>query len=121
MGDPRRTKGLWRSLRKSRWTADDGRRVVGAWQGSGEGATRFARRHGLNPQRLYWWKDRLSEWESTKEAGGGSLVPVVSREAAVAAVRLRLLDGGTVEIDSEAVSAAWVASLIRELASSSEA
>jgi hypothetical protein len=73
----------------------------------------------LNPQRLYWWKDRLREWESTTESGG-SLVPVVSREAAAAAVRLRLPDGGAVEIDSEAVSAGWVASLIRELASSSE-
>jgi hypothetical protein len=109
------SRALWRTVQKTRWTADDARRVLAAWHASGERAGRFARRQGLNPQRLSWWRDRLGQWEAT----GGALVPVVSTEAG-APVRVRLPGGATVEVDSEAVEATWVASLLRGLASASE-
>ena len=114
------SRSLWRAVQKRRWSADDARRVLAAWGASGERLSPFARRHGLNPQRLTWWRDRLGEWETTPAATGGSLVPVVSGVTAGAPVRLHVPGGATVEIDSEAVPAAWVASLLRELASSSE-
>jgi transposase-like protein len=112
------SRSLWRAVQKARWTADDARRVLAAWRASGERAGRFARRHGLNSQRLTWWRDRLGEWETTS-ASGASFVPVVRTEAG-APVRVRLPGGATVEIDSEAVEATWVASLLRGLASPSE-
>jgi len=114
-----RSKFVWRGVRKARWSADDAREVLSAWRASGERLGAFARVHGLNPQRLYWWRERLGEWEA-RAATGGCLVPVVTGNAAGAPVRLHVPGGATVEIDSEAVAAAWVARLLRGLASSSE-
>ena len=42
------------------WSEDEGRRVVKAWQRSGENATAFARRHGLRAKRLVYWSKRLA-------------------------------------------------------------
>jgi len=42
------------------WSEDEGRRVVEAWQRSGENATAFARRHGLRAKRLVYWSKRLA-------------------------------------------------------------
>jgi len=43
------------------WTLDDARRVLSAFESSGLTLTAFAAREGLQPQRLYKWRRRLSE------------------------------------------------------------
>jgi transposase-like protein len=47
-------------LRGSRsWTEEEGQRGIEAWEASGESVAAFARRVGLVPQRVYWWRRRL--------------------------------------------------------------
>ena len=54
----------------SRWTEVEGRAAVAAWRKSGLRASEFARRQGINVQRLHWWRKRLPEEEAVE------LVPV---------------------------------------------
>lgn len=41
------------------WTAEVAREALEAWRSSGGSMAGFARRHGLNAQRLGWWRKRL--------------------------------------------------------------
>jgi hypothetical protein len=52
-----------RVARRQRWQVADGRVVVESWRRSGEGLGEFARRHGIRPQRLSRWAQRLEEAE----------------------------------------------------------
>jgi hypothetical protein len=45
------------------WSEAEGRVVIEAWRRSGEPAPVFARRHGLQPKRIKYWADRLSQAE----------------------------------------------------------
>lgn len=42
------------------WSADEAARVLAACEQNERSIAAFARRHGLNPKRLYWWRARLS-------------------------------------------------------------
>jgi transposase-like protein len=115
-------------LRGSRaWTEAEGRRVVDAWEASGELVTTFARKVGLVPQRVYWWRDRLGRRPAAapvQEAQEGSVpafLPVTIRMAPTlpgsAAVTICTPEGLRVEVTAlDATSAAWVATLVRSLA-----
>ena len=48
-----------------RWSEEVGRAMLEAFRESGEGQSAFARRHGLNSQRIYYWQQRLSSSTST--------------------------------------------------------
>ena len=63
---------LSRLRRRRPWTEAEGRDAIAAWRASGEGVTRFARRHGFGAERLRWWKVRF-EAETATDL---SLVPV---------------------------------------------
>ncbi len=123
-------RGLSAQIRARRWTEADARRVVEAWEDSGQSGTSFGERLGLVPQRLYWWRDRLAKIDR-KPAHGQSkhvqpvkapLVPVTVRDAGHT-----LQTGGApivVEADLglmvkvsqvDATTAAWVAVLARVL------
>lgn len=65
--DPRRMLKLPKNSRY--WSEADGRRVVEAWQRSGESASAFARRHRLRTRRLEYWRKRVAV---------GALAPSVS-------------------------------------------
>ena len=41
------------------WRQPEAERIVEAWQESGETGAAFARRHGVDPQRLSRWASRL--------------------------------------------------------------
>lgn len=58
------------------WTSDDAKRVLAAWKNSGESMAGFAHRHGLNAQRIAWWRERLA---STPVAAALTVVPVTVR------------------------------------------
>jgi len=48
-----------RVVRRRRWSEADARAMVQAWRRSGESQLAFARRHGLDPQRVGHWVRRL--------------------------------------------------------------
>lgn len=45
---------------EQRWTRETARKVLAAWERSGESMVRFAGRHRLQPQRLRRWRRRLA-------------------------------------------------------------
>ena len=49
------------------WKADDARRVLAAWRRSGQSLAAFSQVHGVNKQRITWWRARLgvSGWPTT--------------------------------------------------------
>lgn len=59
MGEVRRA-AMGAAYGRRQWTEDDARRVIAAWEASGESLASFARSTGLLPQRLYRWRQRLA-------------------------------------------------------------
>ena len=101
----------------------DARRVLAAWRRSGLSAAAFAHEHGLNPQRLGWWRKRLAAWSAATRATTDSLVSLVPAEVRSSrgldgvdgtTVVVRLPDEVAIEIAS--ASSEWVAALVRALA-----
>ena len=93
---------------KGGWTEEDGRRVLDAWGKSGKTGAEFARRLGVVPQRLFWWRRRLGY-----EAGEGGAAPKVVRGATAGRVELvpvtvRVRGNGDVADDEEGGRAAVV-------------
>ena len=50
---------------RPRWTLEDAREVIAAFERSGKPVALFAADHGLDPQRIYAWRRRLGEAELT--------------------------------------------------------
>jgi hypothetical protein len=111
-------------LRETRpWTEQTARVVLRKQRDSGDGVTAFARRIGVSPQRLFWWRARLAAHAASNEQPARTcdvprLVPVVvqQKEAveAVSATPLVVRIGEHVRVDvrhPDAASAAWVALL----------
>ena len=95
-----------------RWTQSEGEAAIAAWRSSGKSMSAFAAEHGLNDQRIGWWRKRL---EGAEEAEESRLLPVTiapTRVFETAAVRVQ---SGAVEIeviDPSRVPPQWVAELI---------
>lgn len=79
----------------------------------------FARKHGVNAQRLSWWRKRLGDGEHATAAFvpavvGGAAAPVTMCLAAP--VLMRLPRGIEIEVtDVGAVSPAWLAAVVAAL------
>ncbi len=129
MGKRREEKFGWiEGLRgPAQWRESDARRVLDALAESGETLSGFARRHGLTPQRLSWWRRRLGEWtqatQGTEPLQAGpcesGFIPVLTRgnerswSSAVAVVRV-----GNVAIEIHELSdatTAWLATFVEAL------
>jgi hypothetical protein len=96
-----------------RWSEDDARAAIDAWKRSGLGARAFAREHGITEQRLYWWRDRLAATPLV------SLVPGEIVGVADAGDRVQIvIRAGQTTMEVSRASAAWIAELVRALASS---
>ena len=96
------------------WRETQARRVLRWWSDSGLSASGFARTHGLNPQRLLWWRKRLKSSEETALAPLTFIPAVVTAGAAATVVRLP--GGVAVELaDVAAVPTSWIAALAAEL------
>lgn len=112
------SEARWAELRDGRWSRSDAREVMDAWSASGDSARGFASRHGLNPQRLYWWRQRLTEvLDSPLRDPVTALVPVKvvdASETTGAMVLLHLSSGVVLEVPPS-VSPEWVAALVRSL------
>jgi len=73
-----RDGALREALRTGYWRPESAELVVSAWEQSGETLAAFARRHGLRPERLARWRDRLRR---ARVAGSPTFHPVVIRES----------------------------------------
>lgn len=102
-----------------RWTEEHARTVLHACQSRGESLVAFARRHGLSPQRLYWWSRRLQVPEREREpAPERALVPIVVTKTSRAIELPIVLRLGPVVVEvhePEHVPTAWLATLVRDL------
>lgn len=93
---------------RARWTEADGRAALAAWEASGESLPSFARRVGVQAQRLSWWRDRLG-------ASSSALVPVTVTGSLMSGAVVTI---GTVRIevgDVEHLSPAWIAAVASAL------
>lgn len=86
------------------------------WKDSGCSIRTFAAARGLNAQRLYWWRQRLSE-SGGREAATVALVPVRVREpeAQGGLAVVRLPRGVVLEVDP-GFAPEWIAALAVALA-----
>ena len=110
---------------RARWTAEEAASVLDAWRASGEPVRAYARRVGVDPQRLFYWRRRLCSVTSARPASSaGSLVPVVVRAAEPITIETRgeaaliVSTRGELRIevrDVDTATAAWVASLVGAL------
>jgi transposase-like protein len=112
--------GWQRAIEAGRlWTAADAQEALAACGRSGESTVAFARRHGLNATRLYWWRQHLKkESLPAKELERARLIPVMvsaDKEEPRTNEQVIVVDGALrVEIgNANAVSPAWVAALLR--------
>jgi len=107
-----------------RWTADEAREVLERWRASGESVRAYGRDHGIDPQRLFYWRRKLGNGAKRgpkrSERAIARLVPAVMRlEGATGeerAVVVRLPSGVIVEVDAVRVRPEWVGALVGELA-----
>lgn len=101
-----------KAARGKRWNAADGEAAVSAWRASGESISAFARRHGIDAQRICWWRDRLED-----RAEAAALVPVRITSSMGVAVAVRVIAGAhEVEVIEPArTSPEWMAALVRLL------
>ena len=102
------------------WTPDTARQILDVCAASGEPLAVCARRLGVTPARLYWWKTRLAKATTAPTLASLSLVPatVVSAEA-TAAITIRLPNGIAVELDAESGTPTLVAAIVAELSKAS--
>jgi transposase len=50
---------------RNAWTPEEARQLFDEHQRVGRPLSEFARERGISPARLYWWKKRLAEEESS--------------------------------------------------------
>lgn len=60
---PTNPKSLDELVALKQWTQDQARVVLDAGKRSGLSLAAFARRHALDPRRLYWWRGQLPRAE----------------------------------------------------------
>lgn len=92
------------------WKPEDARRVLEEWKQSGGPLSEFARRHGIDPARLYWWRKRLAKSPSVTAL---ALVPATITSAASLAITVRLPNEIAIELTS--ATPQEVAALVAEL------
>jgi hypothetical protein len=63
-----RQVALSEALASSYWREEDARRVLDAWESSGESLQDFAQQHDVDVERLYRWKRRLAKSPHTDGA-----------------------------------------------------
>ena len=129
--DRRDEDDRWKGLRaRPRWCVEDATWAMAAWAASGETLASFGERHGVHPERLRRWRERLgtTQTETSPTVGTGqrlpapavALVPVTVRSAALPAMEGSevVVTAGGVRIairDASATSPDWVARLLVQL------
>lgn len=98
------------------WTPDEARQIFDEHRRCGGSLAQFARRHGIEPARLYWWKKRLAGERA--DLTTLALVPatVTTAAAETAGITIRLPNGIAIEAASSAPT--WIAAVVAELSRS---
>ncbi len=98
------------------WTPETARHILNFCAASGEPLAVCARRLGVTPARLYWWKTRLAKMTTAPTLASLSLVPatIVAAEE-TAAITIRLPNGIAVELGDGSGSPTLVAAIVAEL------
>ena len=93
------------------WTPEEAQLLLDEWQRTDVSLAAFARRHGIAPRRLYWWKTRLASTPVTSL----TLIPatLVGVDVPTAPITVRLPGGIAIEIAS--TSPSLVAAIVNEL------
>lgn len=102
------------------WTAREARRVLSAWRKSGMSVNAFARRNGLTPQRVLWWRKRLGEWGAAEPAAdaAGVVPAVVAGQVVTSGASVVFRVGGSVVVevaDPALVAPGWLSAVLVEL------
>jgi transposase-like protein len=93
---------------QTRWSEAKAREVLREWVESGMTVCAFARERGLEPGRLYWWRERLGMCAGESPTAVG-LVPVVVRSAPPASATVWTRAGNRIEVSVlDEASARWV-------------
>lgn len=100
-----------------RWTETEAREVVAELCSSGMTVEEFARRRGLDSQRLYRWRRRLAgDAARPTSASTSTFLPAKVRLPVSAPLALRVGEAVLEISDTDAVPAAWLADFISLLA-----
>lgn len=123
-----------RGSKRSRWTPDEAREVMAAWERSGITMAAFCRRRGIRPERFYWWRNRLAAWsEAEGEHGLVQVHPaaddrfnlveaVVAHTSSTSAVEIHLRTGDQINVLAPAdVDAGWLVRLAQGLNAEADA
>ncbi len=118
-------EGWTRQLERRRWTASEAKWALERWTATGGALAKFARGHGIDPNRLIRWRGRL---QRHRRAEGGraaapvsTLVPVTIRPAAMTEIVRGgndcavVVAAGNVRLEIRELNAAsrsWVAELL---------
>ncbi len=100
------------SLRDRRWTEADGRRVLAAQARSGQSVAAFAREHGLDAQRVFWWRRRLGDVSGQDAAESMTFAPVVVTGTSGVAAVVRIGEIEIEVVDPARVAPEWLADLL---------
>jgi hypothetical protein len=52
---------LSKLFKRDRWSAVEARQFLASWPSERISLCAFARQHGVDPRRLYWWRGRLGQ------------------------------------------------------------
>lgn len=61
---------------KKRWTKDYARQVLERIERSGKSDVQMARKLGVSPQRIYWWRNRLKKQTPSGQAASPAFLEV---------------------------------------------
>ena len=95
-----------------RWTKTDAEAVLAALDASGLTVSAFARREGLDEQRLYWWRRQLGSAAPASAPVAPSFVEITARPLAHVEIVLR---SGRVLRVAEAIDARTLSRLVETL------
>lgn len=106
-------QGRRRSRRRGwrQWREDEARAVLAELAASGESVAAFARRKGLSPQRLSYWRHRLDVADAVRFVPVALAAPSASSDAAI-----EILVRGVVIRARAEVEGTRVATLVAALA-----
>lgn len=103
----------------SKWRTAQGERVVTAWRASGMSMTSFARKHGLNVERIAYWRDRVPSNSAVlarvEPKNARAFVPVLVRPSAESRAASMSLSAGGERIDvfdAQRLDPRWLADLV---------
>lgn len=107
------TRGGWR-----RWSAEEAREALDAWQASGKSLGEYERAHGISAERLRRWGHRLGRSTLAAQDSEVRLVPAVVRPSATfAPIAVRMPGGVVLELaDVSAAPSDWIVSVAAGLA-----